>query len=91
MDTVEYEMMIQADWEEQEAAAKLAECDRAYARERTQAAMNAHDRALQAWRKAHEGRWFAPAGRRSAGPWITTSAYLANARVLCDYLAAVRP
>jgi hypothetical protein len=38
-----------------------------------------------------EGRWFAPAGRRSAGPWITTSAYLANARVLCDYLAAVRP
>lgn len=53
MDSVEYEMMIQADWEEQEAAAKLAECDRAYARERTQAAMNAHDRALQAWRKAH--------------------------------------
>jgi hypothetical protein len=38
-----------------------------------------------------EGRWLAPAGRRSAGPWITTSAYLANARVLCDYLAAVRP
>jgi hypothetical protein len=38
-----------------------------------------------------EGRWLAPAGRRTAGPWITTSAYLTNARVLCDYLAAVRP
>ncbi|MBM3865438.1 MAG: hypothetical protein FJ381_06015 [Verrucomicrobia bacterium] len=38
-----------------------------------------------------EGRWLAPAGRRSAGPWITTSAYIANARLLCDYLEAVRP
>ena len=38
-----------------------------------------------------EGRWLAPAGRRTPGPWITTSAYIANARVLCDYLEAVRP
>lgn len=36
-----------------------------------------------------QGRWLGPAGRRSPGEWITTAAYLARTRVLCDYLEAV--
>lgn len=50
--SIEYEAVIEAEHDEQDAAATLAECDRAYARERTQAALNAHTRALEAWRKA---------------------------------------
>lgn len=46
------DMVKQAEREEQEAAARVAEADRAYAAERTQAAMMAHARALAAWRKA---------------------------------------
>ena len=53
MDTVEYEMVIKAEVYERQAAANLTECDRVYAfRERTQAALNAHARALETWRKA---------------------------------------
>jgi hypothetical protein len=52
MDTIEYEAIIDAEWREQEAAAVLAECDRAYGATRTQAAFLAHSRALAEWRKA---------------------------------------
>ena len=37
-----------------------------------------------------EGRWLAPAGRRNPEPQITTSQYITNLGVLCDYLEAVK-
>ncbi|MEY4090568.1 MAG: hypothetical protein RJB55_2839, partial [Verrucomicrobiota bacterium] len=37
-----------------------------------------------------EGRWLAPAGRRNPEPQITTSLYITNLGVLCDYLEAVK-
>lgn len=37
-----------------------------------------------------QGRWMGPGGKRANGPQITTTAFLANARVLADYLEAVR-
>lgn len=37
-----------------------------------------------------QGRWLAPAGRRQPEPQITTSAFIANLGVLCDYLEAVK-
>jgi hypothetical protein len=37
-----------------------------------------------------KGRWLAPAGRRNPEPQITTSQYITNLGVLCDYLEAVK-
>ena len=37
-----------------------------------------------------QGRWLAPAGRRNPEPQITTSAFITNLGVLCDYLEAVK-
>jgi hypothetical protein len=37
-----------------------------------------------------EGRWLGSGGRRSRAEQITTMAYIANLRVLCDYLEAVK-
>jgi hypothetical protein len=37
-----------------------------------------------------QGRWLGSGGRKVSGPQITTDAFIANLRLLCDYLEAVK-
>ena len=74
----------------------LADRAAAAAKARTPAARAARAKALEP--RVREiiaaldarGRWLGPAGRRHPEPQITTSLFITNLGVLCDYLEAVR-
>ena len=74
----------------------LADRMAAVAKARTPAARAARAKALEP--RVREiiaaldarGRWLGPAGRRHPEPQITTSLFITNLGVLCDYLEAVR-
>jgi hypothetical protein len=77
-------------------AAVVARREAAAAKAKTPAARAARARELEPSVRAAiaalepQGSWLVSGGKRVSGPQITTTAFIANARLLADYLEAVR-